>query len=305
MASVLWQFCRERFPLSSHVPMVAVFAFGNVALVGGGAGAPARFAAVWAVGLLFFFRLRCFDEIKDYDVDRRHNPGRPLARGLVTHRQLGIAIATALALEIALAAWLFGATGVAVLGIAQGYSLLMYREFFVGPWLRPRLTTYAVTHTLSAALLGAALGMLHARVDPRALEPRVLAALLCNWCLFNLFEFARKTRAPTEERPEVDSYSRRFGVAGAVLLAFSQVGGGLLLAGLHPRAFVGAWPAWLAGACVVLPLGGGVALVACRTARAAAVYRAMVSVYLVLFYLVLGAGHLVARAPAILRGWRR
>src|SRR5262245_2780781 len=160
--------------------MVAVFALGNVALVEGVPGAHpvslARLAAVWAIGMLFFFRLRCFDEIKDYDVDRRHNPDRPLARGLVTHRQLFRAIAVALVLEWALAAALFGVHGVGLLGIAQAYSLLMYREFFIGPWLRPRLTTYAVTHTFSAALLGATLGMLHAQVGVRALDLRLLAA---------------------------------------------------------------------------------------------------------------------------------
>jgi 4-hydroxybenzoate polyprenyltransferase len=300
MASALWQFCRERFPLSSHVPMVGVFALGNVALVADGATSaaagpailsPLRFAAAWAIGLLFFFRLRCFDEIKDHEVDRRHNPDRPLARGLVTHRQLRTAIAVAFLLETSIAALLFGALGGAVLGVAQAYSLLMYREFFVGPWLRPRLTTYALTHTFSAALLGAGLGILYARVDPRALEPRTLVALACNWCLFNLFEFARKTWAPAEERQEVDSYSRRFGVGGAVVLAFGQIAGGLVLAGLHPRAFSVGWAAWATGACALLPLASGLHLVARPTPRAAAVYRSVVSITLVLFYLGLGAGH--------------
>src|SRR5262245_31147321 len=117
----LWQFCRERFPLAAHAPMVAVFALGNVAVVEGAPRAHplslARFAAVWAIGMLFFFRLRCFDEIKDYDVDRRHNPDRPLARGLVTHRQLLGAIAAAFVVEWVLAAALFGVHGVGLLGV--------------------------------------------------------------------------------------------------------------------------------------------------------------------------------------------
>src|SRR6185436_10154152 len=138
-------------------------------------------------------------------------------------------------------------------------------------------------HTFSAALLGAALGILCARVDPRALEPRIVAALLANWCLFNVFEFARKTWAPDEERQEVDSYSRRFGVGGAVALALSQVAGGLVLAFLHPRAFAAGWAAWATVAVALLPLAGGLALAAHRTTRAARLYRALASSFLVLF----------------------
>lgn len=296
MARALWRFCRERFPLSSHVPLVAVFTLGNVALVGdagqGARLAPARFAAVWAIGLLYFFRLRCFDELKDHEIDARINPDRPLARGLVTRRQLATAAVIALALEIRLGVALGRGTGLAVLGVAQAYSLLMLREFFLGAALRPRITAYAVTHTFSAALLGAALGILHADVNRHALEPRTIVALVSNWCLFNLFEFARKTWAPDEERQDVDSYSRRFGLPGAVLLALFQVVGGLVLASVHPRALAARSAALAAAGCALLPLAGGLLVIERRSARAAAIYRALVSIDLVLFYAGLAAVHL-------------
>lgn len=276
--------------------MVAVFALGNTAFVADAFGTarlePGRFVAVWIIGLLYFFRLRCFDEIKDYEVDRRDNPDRPLARGLVTHRQLGGAIGAALVLELSLAAWLFGTTGLLIHGAAQAYSLLMFREFFIGGWLRPRLTIYAVTHTFSAALLGASLGMVHAQIAPRELTGRFCGALFFNWCLFNLFEFARKTWAPDEERPKVDSYSRRFGVPGAVLLAGTQVVGGVLLTLLHPRSFAVRWAIDLQATIALLPLAAAACLVVWQTRRAASVYRAVVSIYLLLFYAVLAAGHL-------------
>jgi hypothetical protein len=292
----LWRFTRERFPLASHVPMVAVFALGNVAFAADAFRtvtlAPGRFAVVWLIGLLYFFRLRCFDEIKDYEVDRRDNPDRALARGVVTHLQLGRAIGAALVLELILAAALFGTTGLLIHGAAQAFSLLMYREFFIGGWLRTQLTIYAVTHTFSATLLGASLGMLHAAIGPRELNQRFFGALLFNWCLFNLFEFARKTWAPEEERPKVDSYSRRFGVPGAVLLAGTQVVGGVMLTLLHPRATAAGWAIGLQATIALLPLAAGATLLVWRTRRVAAVYRGVVSIYLVLFYAVLAAGHL-------------
>jgi hypothetical protein len=294
----LWRFTSERFPLAVHLPMVAVFALGNVALWLSPQvplAAP-RLLAAGALALLYFYRLRCFDELKDHEHDRRHHPDRPLARGLVTRRHLGVVIALGLLAELGLAAGLFGLTGLFIHALAQGYSLLMYREFFLATWLRPRLTTYAVSHTFSAALLAAALGLLYARVDPRFVGPSTWLMLLFNWALFNLFEFARKTWAPEEDaRQDLDSYSRRFGVAGAVLLSWSQVAGALLLLALHPLALeVGAGRGWgvaLQLALALLPLGGGVLLMVRRTTSAAHLYRGLVSAYLVLFYLA------VALAP--------
>jgi 4-hydroxybenzoate polyprenyltransferase len=294
----LLTFARERFPLSQYVPMVGVYAFGNAALVSDLAPdapfAPLRFALVWPLALLYFFRLRCFDEIKDHAFDLQHNPERPLARGLVTRRDLGTWIAVAFAAEWALAFALAGARGLAIHGVAQAYSLLMFREFFIGRWLRPHLTTYAVTHTLSAALLGASVGLLYTE-GPVALDGRVALVLLFNWCLFNLFEFARKTWAPAEERPHVESYSLNFGVPGAVLLSLSQVAGGLALIELHPDARLGGWPQYAHAALAAAVVAASVALVIARSPRAASVFRAVVSAYLVLFYATLAAEH-AARA---------
>jgi 4-hydroxybenzoate polyprenyltransferase len=294
------QFARERFPLSQYIPMVGVYAFGNAALVSDlapdAAFSPVRFALAWPLALLYFFRLRAFDELKDHAFDLQHNPDRPLARGLVTRHDLGTWIAFAFVAEWALAFALAGPSGLLIHGIAQAYSLLMFREFFIGRWLRPHLTTYAVTHTLSAALLGASVGLLYTE-GPVALDGRALLVLLFNWCLFNLFEFARKTWAPAEERPHVESYSLNFGVPGAVLLSLSQVAGGLALIELHPDAHLGGWPVIVHGALAAAVIAASVALVIARSPRAASIFRAVVSAYLVLFYATLAADH-AARAFA-------
>jgi len=299
----LWAFTRERFPLSSHLPMVGVFALANVAAVidlqRPASLAAGRFAAAATLALSYFFRLRCLDELKDEAFDRRQNPQRPLPRGLVSRRLLELSVLAALVLELVLALGLFGTAGALLVAVAQAFSLLMYREFFVGSWLRLHLTTYAVTHTLSAALLGAAVALLYARIDPRLLAPALWALPLFNWWVFNLFEFARKTWASEEEHPGVDSYSRRFGIGGAVLLAWSQIAGALLFAGLHPHAFERPWSLPVHAIGVLLPLAGGLALVWRRSAGAAAIYRRLVSVYLIVFYAALAAEHLAGALPRL------
>ena len=112
------------------------------------------FALDFLLAISFFFRLRLFDElIKDYETDLKINPSRPLARGLLTQKQVWQCVLGLMIFEIALSAWI-GWHALSGFLIAIGYSLLMYKEFFIGDWLRKHLTTYAVTHTFVSALLG-------------------------------------------------------------------------------------------------------------------------------------------------------
>ena len=81
-----WQFLKERHEPFSITLMVAIF-FAAVAFVAYQPGVHAppcwkRLAAGFAIVWLIFLHMRMFDEVKDYDVDREHNPERPLARGL-------------------------------------------------------------------------------------------------------------------------------------------------------------------------------------------------------------------------------
>ena len=81
-------FVKERFAPLEHLLMVCFLVLGNSVIGCKLVNAPFKwepFAISFGVSLLFFFRLRCFDEIKDYDVDVKVNPTRPLARGLLSH----------------------------------------------------------------------------------------------------------------------------------------------------------------------------------------------------------------------------
>src|SRR5262249_49861480 len=135
---------------------------------------------------------------------------------------------------------------------------LMYREFFVGRWLRPRLTLYAVTHTAVSILLGYSIAAQAAARPLTGLPwPLVLFGPV-NWMLFNVFEFARKTYAPQEERAGVDTYSSLYGPWGAVLLTASQIAVALALLHLLPDTTFsrGAWVAEVFVAALVLAVGG-------------------------------------------------
>lgn len=292
-------FIRERFSLAAHAPMILVFALANggVSLrLAGGAGRWESFAAAWLVAMMFFFRLRCFDEIKDHAVDCRLNPTRPLARGLLTPLQVKAMCVVLVACELAVA----GACGRRALGthaVAVLYSFLMYREFFIGRWLRPRLTTYAVTHTLVSMLMGWSVGAMVSGVALWRMPAALWAYGPVNWLLFNVFEFARKTFARDEETRGADSYSLRFGAHGAAWLCMSQVAAAVALLALLPEgALATRWESsgWLPHAgLALLPLAGAVRYAARPTVSRARVYRGVSLAYQWMFYAVISMQSLV------------
>lgn len=163
----------------------------------------------------FFFRLRVFDEWKDYAIDAINHPQRVLQSGRVSLKQLTILSVVASVVEIA---WclLIGRITFIVWLIAFTYSLLMRYEFFIGNYLKTRLIVYAISHLLImpfiiwwiwAAYTGTFLPM-----HPAFLYLAGLS-LLAGFA----FELARKIHSPAEERPLVDSYSKVMGFIPAIV----------------------------------------------------------------------------------------
>lgn len=164
----------------------------------------------------FFFKLRLYDELKDYRTDIINNPTRPLPRGLLTLKDVRLAVVVTFIIEFLLT--LKALPHVKFLTLALwGYSLLMYKEFFISKFLENKLTTYAMTHTFVVIILSL-------RTFATLTENYIHLAsmsLACYFC-FNVFEFGRKTFTKKEEK-NVQTYSNIFGKKGAFLLTFSQI----------------------------------------------------------------------------------
>lgn len=285
-----WILIKERFSPASYVPMILVFTLANgmyMNFVVDGDWSWAAFVLALLLLLSFFFRMRCFDEIKDYEVDLKINPTRPLARGILTVEQVKKGLFVMIAFELALSAYL-GFWPFLVHSIAIFYSLLMYEEFFIGELLRPHLTTYAVTHTFVSVLLGVSAAVAITGASPRTFTLLDASFFMMNWGFFNLFEFARKTFAPGEERPHVPSYSNIFKTYGAWALSWSQVilGVALTLYALpgNPRA------SWIFAGAVVYTLISLIYLFK-PLASSAKLFRNVTGIYLL--------GHYVLVALAI------
>lgn len=218
-------FANERFAIPEHLIVVGALCLGNAIVASQAVQQKADltiYALAFIVTFSFFFRLRCFDEVKDYHTDCKVNPTRPLARGLLTITQVKWMFIGLTGFELAVVSFL-GQSALITHGIAVAYSYLMYREFFIGKLLAPRLTTYAVTHTFVSVLVAYSIFVMVTDISWLELPKQLWIFAFATWAIFNLFEFARKSYALSEERPHVPTYTNTFGIPGAVLLTLSQV----------------------------------------------------------------------------------
>lgn len=274
--------------------MVFFLVLGNSAIASQLTGVEWRlweFLIGYFVALSFFFRLRCFDEIKDYQVDLKVNPHRPLARGLLTISEVRAMFLSLTVFELAVALSLSFAVFV-VHSLAVIYSYVMYREFFIGKYIAQHLTTYAVLHTFVSVLVGYSIISISSGLMFSEFTDALLTFGLVNWALFNLFEFARKTYSPDEERVGVATYSSQFGAWGAGFLSLSQIACALVvLAAVGFRAGESVWLLtgigyvhYVAAACVMLAT---IFYALLPTSSRAKVFRSICAAYLLIFYAIL------------------
>lgn len=223
------QFIRERFNPIAYLVMILVFLSAHYVVhvnflkqgVSSNVVNLLHLTPLVLAVFLFFFKLRLFDEVKDIESDALHHPERPLPRGMLGKSDILRAAFVIIILEILLFS-LYGLWSLASAAIAIGYSLLMYKEFFLKKWLRAHLTLYAVTHTFVVVFISLTVFVVLLNKPLVEITPDLISFSFAGWFLFNIFEFGRKTFARQEERKDIDSYSKIFGRFGAVLLVLAM-----------------------------------------------------------------------------------
>ncbi len=218
-ASKWWTYQRERFPIFAHGLLIAAFSSSAVSYSAMLRGQMPRFASIgvaFVTCFLFFLQLRIADEFKDFQEDSRYRPYRPVPRGLIKLRELGVVFIIAGAIQLTLAL-VFHWRLAAVLAGVWIYLALMSREFFVRDWLKARPFTYMWTHMLIMPQIdfyATATDWIGTGSGP----PR--GVMLFLWVSFfngMVIEIGRKIRAPQDEEEGVDTYSRIWGRTGAVI----------------------------------------------------------------------------------------
>ncbi len=222
-------FLWERFPPITHIPFTILFLAAHHTLSNRLMNTSfslsnilnLRIIALLVATFVFFFMLRLYDEIKDFETDKIIHPDRPLVRKLLSRTDLHNAITVCILLEVIIFSF-FGINTLITIGIVIVYSLLMFKEFFIRDWIRKHLTFYAITHTFVSCLFSLTLFSAFTLHPAWNLSQGIYLFVLVNWFLFNIYEFGRKTFATPEERKKVDSYTKVFGRFGAVMLVLSM-----------------------------------------------------------------------------------
>lgn len=286
-------FFRRRFEPFSTTLMITAFYSANAVIAMDSIDtlrqSSLRLVAGCILMWLVFLHMRMFDEVKDYDFDREHNPDRPLAQGLISLGEFGTATLIVILLEIALALNMGWSIFVSY-SILLSFTMLMRMEFFIGEWLRPRLELYAVTHTFSAVLMGILTYSTVTNMQPVHAPMHVIAFIAGNWFVFNVFEFGRKTFGNAEERGESDSYSSRHGATGAVLMVILNLlaGFALLIVANHLKFgrvdMLAIIPALIT---IIIAATAGIFYILKPDNRRAAIYRNTVSFYLLAYHLAI------------------
>jgi 4-hydroxybenzoate polyprenyltransferase len=216
----------ERFPPLEYGPASAIFFLAAYLAAAALAHRQPEAAAI-VVGvvtvLLIFFHLRLMDEVKDADHDALHYPERPVPRGLITLDEVRLLISVCIAIELALNAALSSAALAAYLVVAA-FTLLMYREFFLGARLRANFLVYTLVHMPSLPLLAIYAYVLAAA--PRGgieLDPAFALFLIATYAIGLALEIARKLHAPDDEPAGVYTYTKHFGTVGASALLIALV----------------------------------------------------------------------------------
>ncbi len=221
MANRWWIYQRERFPLLAHGPLIAAFSFSAVgysALLRGRAGLPGAgtILVAFVSVFLFFLQLRIADEYKDWEEDARYRPYRPVPRGLVALRELGIVGIVGTLIQLGLGLWLDPSLVLLVVPVWL-YLGLMSREFFVREWLKARPFTYMWTHMLIMPLIDLYATACEWLVAGEAPPDGLIWFLVASFFNGIVIEIGRKIRAPKDEEYGVETYTVLWGGRNAVL----------------------------------------------------------------------------------------
>ena len=249
--------------------------------------------------LLFFFQLRIADEFKDFEEDARYRPYRPVPRGLVQLKELGILGCGAALIQILLAFWIQREMALLLLPVWL-YLALMCREFFVRRWLKAHPFTYMWSHMFIMPLIDFYVTSCEWRPAAARMPEGLIWFLLVSFFNGIVLEIGRKIRSPESEEPGVETYTALWGRRNAVLSWLTALGLTTLFAGIAAARIRSLTPV----VCLLVVLLATAAFIAIGflrnpSVRNAGKFEMLSGAWTLLMYLSLGA------APWLLRTMMR
>jgi 4-hydroxybenzoate polyprenyltransferase len=174
-----------------------------------------KFCAGIITFTIFFLHLRIMDEFKDFDIDNKYNPTRPVQRGLVSLTELKLIILIIIGIEVILSLFININCFIFIL-IAIIYSLLMFKEFFISSYLRKHIYIYAYSHSI--VILPLAFYISAAVRNYFVFDLYTFLISIVMFLTSIVFEVSIKIRCKQEEKFGIETYSQVSGLIKPVLL---------------------------------------------------------------------------------------
>ena len=222
MTNRWWIYQRERFPIFAHGPLIIIFCMAVMffsALQQDELVLPdlVRICGAVVTTLILFFQLRVADEFKDFEIDSKYRPERPVPRGLVQLRELARLAYAGAAIQFLIAVFIDVGL-LPILAAVWAYMALMTKEFFAPEWLRKHPAIYLLSHMLIMPLIAFYISAFDwlcvCRAMPQGMSWILSVAFFCGLVL----ELGRKIRIPRLEREGVETYSAIWGTDTAVAI---------------------------------------------------------------------------------------
>jgi hypothetical protein len=221
----MWTYLAEMFPIPERLACSYLLAISVISFLGRIHGKETSICSfyplvgTWSIFVLMLI-LRLMDELKDREIDRELFQTRPLPSGKVLESDIRFSLVVVIVFYLAANIFIGHAFWMAV--FVLGYSLMMFKHFFIPRILRRSLLFTLTTHNPIIPIMLFYVLILFSTEHKLSLRnlnwPLSLLLIGMYWAMFFSWEIARKIRSKEEENAYV-TYSQIFGRSGALLVA--------------------------------------------------------------------------------------
>ena len=205
---------KERFPVATYGIYIFSIVFGTFCFAIDKTYNPnwIMLLPMFAVAFLQFLMVRIVDEFKDYEEDAKYRPYRPVPRGLVTLKELGILGGICAAVQVGITA-ILNLKGLIFLGLVWLFFEVMSKSFFIKKLVDKHILLEVTLDELLMPVLVLYLSTFVTSISVK-LIPFLILSYLGSW----IVEIARKVRCKEDEEEGVKTYTAVFGIPAATMI---------------------------------------------------------------------------------------
>ena len=202
---------KERFPIATYGLYIFSIVFGTFCFATESKNW-IMLIPMFVVALLQFLMVRIVDEFKDFEEDSKYRPYRPVPRGLVSLKELGILGGICAIIQIGLTA-ILNLKGLIYLSLVWIFFAIMSKSFFIKKLVDKHILLEVTLDEFLMPILVLYLSTFVTTISVK-LIPFLILSYLGSW----IVEIARKVRCKEDEENGVKTYTAVFGIPKATTI---------------------------------------------------------------------------------------